>query len=80
MAVAERAAAGQALESPAHCDLTGLPPTLIQVSDSEMLYPDAVPTAERLRAHGVACELQVWHRQVHVFQAAASIVPEAAAA
>ncbi|WP_233608495.1 alpha/beta hydrolase [Nocardia stercoris] len=80
LAVAERAAGGQALESPAHCDLTGLPPTLVQVSDSELLYPDAVLIADRLREHGVPCELQVWHRQVHVFQAAASIVPEAAAA
>ncbi|MGW4636133.1 alpha/beta hydrolase fold domain-containing protein [Nocardia sp. NPDC004415] len=66
--------------APAHTDLTGLPPTLIQVSSTEFLYPDGVLVAERLHEHGVACDLQIWHNQVHIFQAAASIAPEAAAA
>ncbi|MGV9409304.1 alpha/beta hydrolase [Nocardia sp. NPDC003693] len=66
-----------ALESPAHCDLTGLPPTLIQASRDEMVYPDAVLLAERLSAHGVHTELQTWPGQVHVFQAASGFVPEA---
>ncbi|WP_227980383.1 alpha/beta hydrolase [Nocardia spumae] len=78
--LAEKAAAGTPLESPATCDLTALPPTLIQASSSEMLYPDAVLIARRLREHGVACELQVWPGQVHVFQAGVSVVPEAATA
>lgn len=77
---AERAAAGVPLESPAHCDLTGLPPTLIQASTSEMVYPDSVLMAGRLAAHGVSCELQTWPGQVHVFQAAVALVPEAAEA
>jgi acetyl esterase/lipase len=66
--------------SPVDCDLYGLPPTLIQVSDSEMLYPDAVLMASRLAEHGVSCELQVWPDQLHVFQACAGILPEGAAA
>lgn len=68
------------LISPARCDLTGLPPTLIQTSKTEMLYPDAVSIADRLAADGVPCQLQVWDRQVHVFQAAATLLPEAAQA
>ncbi|MEV0686720.1 alpha/beta hydrolase [Nocardia sp. NPDC050378] len=79
-AVAMNAALGQPLESPAHCDLTGLPPTLIQAGRAESLYPDAVLMASRLAEHGVPCDLQVWDGEVHVFQAAASVTPEAAAA
>lgn len=66
----------EGLVSPAHCDLAGLPPTLIQASSSEIMHHDAVLMAERLTAHGVSCELQVWPGQVHVFQAAAPLVPE----
>ncbi|MEV0340557.1 alpha/beta hydrolase [Nocardia sp. NPDC050713] len=79
-ALAERTCGATPLVSPAHADLTGLPPTLIQASSSEFVYPDAELMAERLAAHGVSCELQIWPGQVHVFQAAASIVPEAAEA
>ncbi|RDI44958.1 alpha/beta hydrolase [Nocardia mexicana] len=53
-----------------------LPPTLIQVSDSELLTADAIDFADRLRALGTDCELQVWPGQIHVFQALAALVPE----
>ncbi|MFF2083971.1 alpha/beta hydrolase [Nocardia sp. NPDC058176] len=79
-AFALRAAQAEPLESPAHCDLAGLPPTLIQAGTAELLYPDAVAMAQHLADQGVACELQTWAGQVHVFQAAASLTPEAAAA
>ncbi len=79
-AFATKAARGAGPVSPARCDLTGLPPTLIQASRTEMFYPDAELMAERLAAHGVRCDLQIWSDEVHVFQAAASITPEAAAA
>lgn len=79
-AFAVRAAGGEQPESPAHCDLTGLPPTLIQAGTAELLHPDAELIAQRLADHGVPCELQVWAEQVHVFQAAAALTPEAAAA
>lgn len=78
--LATRCNLGTEPTSPAQCVLDGLPPTLIQASSSEMLYPDAVLMAERLAAHGVTCELQLWDGQVHVFQAAAGFVPEAAQA
>ncbi|WP_336087270.1 alpha/beta hydrolase [Nocardia sp. SSK8] len=75
-----RTGAATTVPAPARADLTGLPPTLIQVSSTELLYPDGVLMAQRLHEHGVPCELQVWDRQVHIFQAAAAIAPEAAAA
>jgi acetyl esterase/lipase len=61
-------------------DLGGLPPSLIQVSSTELLSPDAEQLALELTNAGVPHQLQVWRDQVHVFQAAASIVPEAARA
>lgn len=63
--------------SPVDADLTAMPPTLIQTGSEEMTYVDAELMAARLAGAGVHCELQVWERQVHVFQAAAGIVPEA---
>lgn len=61
---------------PVDADLTDMPPTLIQVGSDELLLVDAELMAERLTAAGSACELQVWDRQIHVFQAAADVLPE----
>jgi acetyl esterase/lipase len=55
----------------------GLPPTLIHVSGSEVLLHDARLAARRLAAAGVAVQLRVWPGQMHVFQIAAPMVPEA---
>lgn len=62
--------------SPLLDDLTGLPPTLLQVSDSEMLRDDAVRYARAAQAAGSPVQVQVWPRMVHVWQAFAE-VPEA---
>jgi len=62
---------------PVNMDVEGLPPSLIQVGSREILRADAEIMANRLTAEGLACDLQIWHRQVHVFQAASSWVPEA---
>lgn len=62
---------------PIDADLRGLPPTLIQIGSSEILRVDAEEMADRLAAAGVPTRLQVWRGQVHVFQAAAGLVPEA---
>lgn len=62
---------------PVDSDLRGLPPVLIQVGSHELLLPDSELMADRLAEAGVPCELQVWRHQVHVFQAAADLVPEA---
>jgi monoterpene epsilon-lactone hydrolase len=55
----------------------GLPPTLIHVSDCEVLLHDAQLAAQRLAAAGVAVEVQIWPGQIHVFQLAAPMIPEA---
>lgn len=67
-------------DSPSRAALHGLPPSLIQASSAEMVFPDAEAMAAALVNAGVDAELQVWDHQVHVFQAAAGILPEAAQA
>ncbi len=62
--------------SPVDLDLSEMPPALIQTGSEEMTYVDAELMARRLQLAGVSTELQVWEKQVHVFQAAAGIVPE----
>ena len=62
--------------SPVYGDLTGLPPTLIQVGSDEILHDDAVRMAEKLRASGCHVELEVWQRMPHVWHLFATIVPE----
>ncbi|MFZ2175422.1 MAG: alpha/beta hydrolase [Rhodococcus sp. (in: high G+C Gram-positive bacteria)] len=66
--------------SPVDGDLSSMPPAMIQTGSQEMVYADAELMSQRLAAAAVPCELQIWERQVHVFQAAAGIVPEGAKA
>lgn len=65
---------------PVDMNVDGLPPALIQIGSREILMPDAEIMANRLVAADIPCEFQVWNRQVHVFQAAAGWLPEAARA
>jgi epsilon-lactone hydrolase len=62
--------------SPVFGDAAGLPPSLIQAGDDEMLRDDAVTMAERLRAAGVPAELELWPRMPHVWHMLARVVPE----
>jgi len=62
--------------SPVFGDPAGLPPSLIQAGDDEMLRDDAVTMAERLRAAGVPAELELWPRMPHVWHMLARVVPE----
>ena len=55
----------------------GLPRTLIHVSGSEVLLHDARLAARRLAAAGVPVEVRVWPGQIHDFQMAAPLIPEA---
>jgi epsilon-lactone hydrolase len=55
----------------------GLPRTLIHVSGSEVLPHDAQLAARELAAAGVPVEIRIWPGQIHVFQLAAPIAPEA---
>jgi len=64
------------LESLLDADLSALPPVLIQVGSIEVLLSDAELMTAALAAAGVPVRLQVWQRQVHVFQAFADMVAE----
>ena len=55
----------------------GLPPMLIHVSGCEVLLHDAHLAAQRLASAGVPVDVQVWPGQMHVFQLAAPMIPEA---
>jgi len=62
------------------CTTTGLPPFLIQAGGADALRSDAEHLAEVLAKIGVACELQIWSGQMHVFQVLHMLLPEARAA
>lgn len=55
----------------------GLPQTMIHVSGSEVLLHDARLAARRLAAAGVPTEVRIWPGQIHDFQMAAPLIPEA---
>lgn len=65
------------LASPQFADLTGLPPILVQVTDAEILYDDALALTAAARAAGVAVELEVTPGLWHVWQTFAGQLPEA---
>lgn len=58
-------------------DLSGWPPVLIQVGDTECMLGDAEALAAALTHHEVPHRLEVWPGQVHVFQAFSRLLPEA---
>lgn len=66
----------QVLEPLEHVE-PGLPRTMIHVSGSEVLLHDARLAARTLAAAGVPVEVRVWPGQMHVFQLASPLVPEA---
>jgi len=53
------------LNSPLFGDLSDLPPTLIQVSDNEMLLGESVRYTNKAIAAGSNVTLQVWKNQIH---------------
>ncbi len=65
------------LASPLYGDLTGLPPTLIQVGDGEILLDDSTRLAARASAAGVKIDLKIWSNMPHVWQISQSFLPEA---
>ena len=54
--------------SPLLGDLSNLPPTLIQVSEAEMLLDDARRYVYKACASGSPAKLQTWAEMVHIFQ------------
>lgn len=62
--------------SPLFGDLTGLPPVLIQVSNTELLLDDAEKFHARALAVGVRSRLSVYPDLPHVWQITVGIMPE----
>ncbi|WP_317932469.1 alpha/beta hydrolase [Halioxenophilus sp. WMMB6] len=75
--VQEQANLKDPLVSPLYGDLAGLPPTLLQVGDAEILYDDGCSFAEAANAQGSQVQLSVWPDMPHVFQGFAPLLPEA---
>ncbi len=62
--------------SPLRGDLSSLPPTLLQVSSSEMLRDDSVRYHNKANAAGSPTILQHWPDRAHVWHAIGSDIPE----
>jgi len=65
------------LVSPVFGDLSRLPPTLLQVSEAEMLLDDARRYVNKARSAGSPVYLQSWADLLHVWQIFYPEVPEA---
>ena len=64
------------LISPVFANVAGLPPTLIQVGDDEILLSDSTRIAEKMKEAGVDVDLQVFPEMWHVFQLFVGKMPE----
>lgn len=65
------------LISPVYGDLSRLPPTLVHVSETEMLYDDARRYVNRAREAGSPARLQSWNHTLHVWHIFNPELPEA---
>ena len=63
--------------SPLFGDLSGLPPTLVQASESEMLLDDARRYVCKAHASGSPIKLQIWQSMMHVWQIFTPELPQA---
>ena len=66
--------------SPIFGDLHGLPPLLIQVSTTELLYDEAAQLQKKAQKSGVDSTLSAYPGLPHVWQMCAGLLPEAGAA
>ena len=64
------------LVSPVFADASGMPPTLIQVGDDEILLSDSERFAENMRASGGQVDVDVWPGMWHVWQMFIGLMPE----
>ncbi len=62
--------------SPLFADLDGLPPTLLQVGEDEILLDDSLRFADRAWGSGVEVELQRFHGMWHDFQLQAGLLAD----
>ncbi|MFI5894921.1 alpha/beta hydrolase [Actinoplanes sp. NPDC051513] len=66
----------EALASPLYADLSGLPPTYIQVGGHETLLGESREFEQKARKAGVDVRLDEFSGQLHTFQMAAGYSPE----
>lgn len=66
----------QPLVSPLYGDLRGLPPLLIHVGGSEVLFDDAARMAQSAQKAGVEVEFAEWAEAFHVWHMMAGMLPE----
>lgn len=64
------------LASPVFADVRGLPPTLIQIGENEVMLTDAIRLAEHLGEAKVRVTLEIWPGMFHVWHMFAAILPE----
>jgi acetyl esterase/lipase len=62
--------------SPVYADAAGLPTTLIQVGDHEILLSDSTRLADNIRKAGGRVDLHIWPDMWHVFQYFIGQMPE----
>ena len=67
---------GNPLVSPVFADASGLPPTLIQVGNDELLLSDSERFAANIRTGGGQVEIDVWPGMWHVWQMFIGLMPE----
>jgi acetyl esterase/lipase len=68
------------LLSPVFANVAGLPPTMIQVGDDEILLSDSTRFADKLRTADVDVAIEVFPEMWHVFQLFVGKMPESKAA
>jgi len=78
--MAHRIRPANPIVSPLFGDLSGLPPTLVQASEAEMLLDDARRYVYKAWASGSPVKLQTWPGMVHVWQIFDPELPQAAEA
>jgi acetyl esterase/lipase len=64
------------LASPIYADLHKLPPLMIQVANTEMLFDDARRLARHAQQDGVDVLFEIWNDMVHVWHLFAPVLPE----
>lgn len=77
LALSMRILPSHPLVSPLRGALHDLPPTLIQVSEAEVLFDNAQQYAAKAQTAGSPVELQSWPDMVHVWQIFTPLLPEA---
>lgn len=63
--------------SPAHADLKGLPPVLLQVGSTELLLDDSRRVHDKIQALGGESTLEIYEDVFHCWQMMYGLVPEA---